>query len=64
MFLGNEGMCRTCDGTRGVEADAIVIIEMPGRDKGRERVNRYVARSRAKHLLIVIEAREFSGTVP
>ena len=43
---------------KGLEADAIVIIEMPGRDEGRERVNRYVARSRAKHLLIVIEAKQ------
>ena len=41
-----------------MEADAIVIIEMPDRDEGRERVNRYVARSRAKHLLSVIEVDE------
>ena len=43
---------------KGLEADAIVIIETPGRDEDRERVNRYVARSRAKHLLTVIEVEE------
>ena len=32
-----------------------MIIETAGRDEGRERVNRYVARSRAKHLLTVVE---------
>ena len=41
---------------KGLEADAIVTIETPVRDDARERVNRYVARSRAKHLLMVIEA--------
>ena len=49
---------------KGLEADAIVTIEPPVRDGARERVNRYVARSRAKHLLMVIKARDFSGTVP
>ena len=44
---------------KGLEADAIVIIETPARDEGRERVNRYVARSRAKHLLSVIELEEW-----
>ena len=43
---------------KGLEADAVVIIETPGKDEGRERVNRYVARSRAKHLLTVIEVEE------
>ena len=43
---------------KGLEADAIVIIEVPGRDDARERVNKYVARSRAKHLLSVIEVAE------
>ena len=43
---------------KGLEADAIVTIETPVRDEGRERVNRYVARSRAKHLLCVIEVEE------
>ena len=42
---------------KGLEADAVVIIEIPGKDEERERVNRYVARSRAKHLLLVIEVR-------
>ena len=41
---------------KGLEADAIVTIETPVRNDARERVNRYVARSRAKHLLTVIEA--------
>ena len=35
---------------------AIVTIETPVRDDARERVNRYVARSRAKHLLTVVES--------
>ena len=39
---------------KGLEANAIVTIETPVRDDARERVNRYVARSRAKHLLAVI----------
>ena len=43
---------------KGLEADAIVIIETPARDDVRERVNRYVARSRAKHLLTVVEVEE------
>ena len=43
---------------KGLEADAIVIIETATRDEVRERVNRYVARSRAKHLLSVIEVEE------
>lgn len=41
---------------KGLEADAIVIIESaPGTGEHSERANRYVARSRAKHLLIVIQ---------
>ena len=47
---------------KGLEADAIVIIETPGRDDARERVNRYVARSRAKHLLTVVETGEPQAT--
>ena len=43
---------------KGLEADAVVTIETPVRDDARERVNRYVARSRAKHLLMVIEVDE------
>ncbi|MCY4575638.1 MAG: hypothetical protein OXC55_03405, partial [Chloroflexi bacterium] len=43
---------------KGLEADAIVTVETPVRDEGRERVNRYVARSRAKHLLVVVEVEE------
>ena len=43
---------------KGLEADAIVTIETPVRDDARERVNRYVARSRAKHLLTVIEVEQ------
>ena len=43
---------------RGLEAGVIVTIESPVRDDARERVNRYVARSRAKYLLIVIEVEE------
>ena len=42
---------------KGLEADAAVIIETPARtgDNARANANRYVARSRAKHLLTVIE---------
>ena len=40
---------------KGLDADAIVTIETPVRDDARERVNRYLARSRAKHLLVVID---------
>jgi superfamily I DNA/RNA helicase len=40
---------------KGLEADAIVIIETPRADGGRENANRYVARSRAKHLLTIIK---------
>ena len=43
---------------KGLEADAIVTIEPLVRDDARERVNRYVARSRTNHLLMVIEAGE------
>ena len=44
---------------KGLEADAVVIIEKPVRtgNNARGNANRYVARSRAKHLLTVIEAR-------
>ena len=43
---------------KGLEADSVVILEKPTRtgDNGRANANRYVARSRAKHLLTVIEA--------
>ncbi len=40
---------------KGLEADAIVIVEMLGIDNDQERTKRYVARSRAKHLLTVIQ---------
>ena len=45
---------------KGLEADAVVIVEKPARngDSARANANRYVARSRAKHLLTVIEAQE------
>ncbi|WP_428101282.1 NERD domain-containing protein [Candidatus Rariloculus sp.] len=43
---------------KGLEADAIVNIETSFKDDARERINRYVARSRAKHLLTVITADE------
>lgn len=39
---------------KGLEADAIVIIETSIANGGRENANRYVARSRAKHLLTII----------
>ena len=41
---------------KGLEADAIIIVETPTRNNDiRENANRYVARSRAKHLLTVIQ---------
>ena len=40
---------------KGLEADAIVLIETPMRNPKWQATNRYVARSRAKHLLTVIE---------
>ena len=45
---------------KGLEADAVVIVEKPARngDSARANANRYVARSRAKHLLTVIEAQQ------
>ena len=45
---------------KGLEADAVVIVERPARNgnSARANVNRYVARSRAKHLLTVIETQE------
>ena len=43
---------------KGLEADAIVIIETLGRDENREPVNRYLARSRTNYLLTVIKAKE------
>ena len=41
---------------KGLEADAVVIVEAPIRNEARQTTSRYVARSRAKHLLTVIEA--------
>jgi hypothetical protein len=40
---------------KGLEADAIVIIEVPTKGDAHIDANRYVARSRAKHLLTIIE---------
>jgi hypothetical protein len=40
---------------KGLEADAIVIVETLVHDNDKERANRYVARSRAKHLLYIIQ---------
>ena len=40
---------------KGLEADAVIIIEAEGRDGQADAASRYVARSRAKHLLVVIE---------
>ena len=40
---------------KGLEADATVIIDAPGRNERHADANRYVARSRAKHFLTVIE---------
>ena len=39
---------------KGLEADAIVIVELEAPDN-QGRINQYVARSRAKHLLTIIQ---------
>lgn len=43
---------------KGLEADAIVIIEASADESPRESANRYVARSRAKHILVVVTVHE------
>ena len=43
---------------KGLEADAVVIIETREDDDDKENAHRYVARSRAKHLLLVIQVVE------
>ena len=43
---------------KGLEADAIVIIELSTDDGVKSEANRYVAHSRAKHLLFVITVSE------
>ena len=40
---------------KGLEADAIILIETDRTEGNKSRANRYVARSRAKHLLTIIE---------
>jgi hypothetical protein len=51
----NGVLLETWNRFKGLEADAIVIIETASEDDARERANRYVARSRAKHLLTVVQ---------
>lgn len=54
----NKGVLLTTWGKfKGMEADAVVIVETASLDDESERVNRYVARSRAKHLLSVIQVK-------
>ena len=58
---GGEGKCvlvASWHRFKGLEADAIVIIETLGRDEDREPVNRYLARSRTNYLRTVIKAKE------
>jgi hypothetical protein len=40
---------------KGLEADAIILIDTDKTDTPKSRANRYVSRSRAKHLLTIIE---------
>jgi hypothetical protein len=40
---------------KGLEADAVVIIDVPAKDPCQIEANQYVARSRAKHLLTILE---------
>ena len=54
----NKGVLLTSWGKfKGMEADAVVIVETASPDDEKERVKRYVARSRAKHLLSVIQVK-------
>ena len=43
---------------KGLEAEAILTIDTPVRDDAGERMNRHVARWRAKRLLAVIEVQK------
>ena len=43
---------------KGLEADAIVLVETPETDNEKARINQYVARSRAKHLLTVVQVQK------
>ncbi|MFM7318967.1 MAG: ATP-binding domain-containing protein [bacterium] len=42
---------------KGLEADAVIIVDTVGSADQENRSARYVSRSRAKHLLIVIEVK-------
>ncbi|MBL8199867.1 MAG: NERD domain-containing protein [Chromatiales bacterium] len=54
-WRGSEGVLLTSwSRFKGLEADAIVLIEAPTADAEHEKANRYVARSRAKHLLTIV----------
>lgn len=58
-WRGDRGVLLTTWGRfKGLEADAVCIIEGQGSGKSREAANRYVAHSRAKHLLTVIEVED------
>ena len=53
-----EGVLVTTWGRfKGLEADAIVIIESSEHQRNLTPANRYVARSRAKHLLSLIQVK-------
>ncbi len=55
-WRNNEGVLISSWGRfKGLETDAAVIIETPMADVELENANRYVAHSRAKHLLTVIQ---------
>jgi hypothetical protein len=54
----NEGvLVESWERFKGLEADAIVIVDDRSGDDAETRMTRYVARSRAKHVLVVIEVR-------
>jgi DNA helicase IV len=43
------------DHSKGLEADAIVIVDDRSDDDAETHMTRYVARSRGKHVLVVIQ---------
>ena len=43
---------------KGLEADAVIIVEQVSPDSGIDDIDRYVARSRAKHLLVIVQVHD------
>ena len=47
---------------KGLEADAMVLVDVPGLDANFRKEHLYVACSQARHLLTVVEIRHKHGT--